>query len=54
LELYHLCEGSVVYRDLRPGLQALGFKPKNLSPLVTILTLGNLKFLEVGAEDVLL
>lgn len=49
-------DDSIAYGDLRAALRVLGFKPKNISSmfslLVTILILGNLEFLEADAKDV--
>ena len=49
-------DDSIAYGDLRASLRALGFKPKNISSmfslLVAILVLGNLEFLEADAKDV--
>ena len=49
-------DDSIAYGDLRAALRVLGFKPKNISSmfslLVAILVLGNLEFLEADAKDV--
>lgn len=49
-------DDSIAYGDLRASLRVLGFKPKNISSmfslLVAILVLGNLEFLEADAKDV--
>lgn len=49
-------DDSIAYGDLRAALRALGFKPKNISSmfslLVAILVLGNLEFVEADAKDV--
>ena len=49
-------DDSIAYGDLRAELRVLGFKPKNISSmfslLVAILVLGNLEFLEADANDV--
>ena len=49
-------DDSIAYGDLRAALRVLGFKPKNVSSmfslLVAVLILGNLEFLEADAKDV--
>jgi chitin synthase len=49
-------DDSIAYGDLRAALRVLGFKPKNISSmfslLVAILILGNLEFMEADAKDV--
>ena len=49
-------DDSIAYGDLRAALRTLGFKPKNISSmfslLVATLVLGNLEFLEADAKDV--
>ncbi|KAF9647836.1 P-loop containing nucleoside triphosphate hydrolase protein [Thelephora ganbajun] len=49
-------DDSIAYGDLRAALRVLGFRPKNISSmfslLVAILVLGNLEFFEADAKDV--
>jgi len=49
-------DDTIAYGDLRAALRVLGFKPKNISSmfslLVAVLVLGNIEFLEADAKDV--